>query len=705
MPIVARPRSRAAATITVARYRRVSTKDQLDGYGLEVQDALCNSWLTRNPEATVFGDYVDEAVSGALESRPGMDRLIADADRGSFNRILIPSVDRVGRTARAAYNWAWRMGDIGIHFISVREGIDTGADGGWQAFAQCVQFAEMEWRRIKERTAAGKEFKISYGGWPGGPAPYGYRIAVDENSGIGCKKRMSVLVSDDREAMILSLAISFIVDDGMNFTEAAEELDRRDLLTRSGAPWTAANLRNRLHHESLHGGYVLYRKTHRGKGGNTTPRRDGGTPAHDDQVKIGVPRIVTAGRAEALAAAMSEIGFQNGREKDRVYPLTGRIQGHCGLVFTGSSQGSEARRGYRCQGLTPRRDGETGQKGRSCAEPYFNAEEIEKAVWGELGTLIKDETRLHAAVNEWVFGLSGDEARYAARVQDLECEIGERELVIRTEVPKYIQAGMDPAVAAAATKGLQDELRETEEQHRIAKEWLDDHKDLERRAGNLAAIVTSAEGRLDGVTPEERREVFDMLDIRVTFGDVTHLQKPGLKCQVTAWHWDNDVLVPPDPTDEEWRAVVAAVKPFFAAKHFTSKYDIHEQFKGMLHRLRQGLAWAEMPTTWGPVNAMRERQLAWWKRGAWPVAMEMLDAGERGVPAYKRPTLPQLFVTCRLGNGLLARERGLEPRGVQMRDREVMDPTDPRFAGLAHTLRVLTQSCAEHPDHREERRP
>ncbi|MFB7104508.1 recombinase family protein [Streptomyces hydrogenans] len=663
MPILARPH--AAAAITVARYRRVSTTDQLDGFGLEVQDALCNGWLVRNPEATVFGDYVDEAVSGTLESRPDMDRLVADAGKGGFNRILIPSVDRVGRTARAAYNWAWRMGDVGVHFISVKEGIDTSVDGGWQMFARYVQFAEMEWRRIKERTSAGKELKIGYGGWPGGPAPYGYRIAIDESSGIGLKKKMSVLVSDDREAMTLSMAIGFIVDDGMNFTEAAEELNRCGFLTRSGVPWTAANLRSRLRHESLHEGCVRYRKTDRGKGRNTTLRHADGTPVHGNQVKIGVPRIVTAERAEALAAAMSGIGFRNGRGSDRVYPLSGRIRGHCGLVFTGSNRGAEAHRGYRCQGLSPKRDKETGRKGRSCAEPYFGADEIERAVWDEVGAFLKDERRFRAAVNEWVIGTPGDKERYVVRVQDLERGISRQELLIRTEVPKYIQAGMDPAVAAAATRRLQDELGEMEKQHRIAKEWLDDYEQLEGRARSLTALAVGAEGRFDGLTLEERKEVFDMLDIHVTFGDVTHLQKPGPQCRVSAWHWDNDMLVPPDPTDGEWQAVVAAVKPLFAAKHFTSKYDIREQFTGMLHRLRRGLSWAEMPPTWGPVYAVRERQSSWWKRGAWPVAMAVLDAKERGVPAYRRPALPQLFVTGRFRGVLMTRARSSAPDGIR----------------------------------------
>lgn len=34
-----------------------------------------------------------------------------------------------------------------------------------------------------------------------------------------------------------------------------------------------------------------------------------------------------------------------------------------------------------------------------------------------------------------------------------------------------------------------------------------------------------------------------------------------------------------------------------------------------------------------------------------------------------------------------------------------MDPADARLAGLAYTLRVLTQSYADHPGYREEWRP
>lgn len=320
MPIVARPCLAAPAAVVVAKYARVSTLDQLDGFGLEDQDKVSNGWLDRHPEVTLYDSYVDEAVSGALESRPEMNRLVAHAHQQRFNRILVPKVDRIGRTARAAYQWAWNMADIGIHFISVTEGIDTSTEEGWQQFMRYVTFSEMDWRRIKERTAAGRELKISYGGWPGGSAPYGYRIEKDTKEVDGRRKRLSVLVTDAHESMVLAVAAELVVDQGMNLTEACEELNNRKLFTRSGVAWSVGNLRNRLHSETIHDGYVAYRRTDRGDGRNTTLRCDDGTPVHGDQVRIGVPPILSVERAAQLMAALKKLGFQNGRRGNGVSP-------------------------------------------------------------------------------------------------------------------------------------------------------------------------------------------------------------------------------------------------------------------------------------------------------------------------------------------------------------------------------------------------
>lgn len=170
----------------------------------------------------------------------------------------------------------------------------------------------------------------------------------------------------------------------------------------------------------------------------------------------------------------------------------------------------------------------------------------------------------------------------------------------------------------ASVTQLQQELDEFRLQRKIAEEWLEDYAHHERRAHNLLDIANGAMERLRTLTLAERKEVFDMFDLHVVPGDMTDVGKPGNRCPVSEWHWETGALVPPDPTDEEWETVLSVLRLHFsgkAKKHFVTKYDIREQFCGMLHRLRHGVSWVDMPNTWGPMNPMRERQLTWWKRG------------------------------------------------------------------------------------------
>ncbi|MFJ4784666.1 recombinase family protein [Streptomyces sp. NPDC088794] len=635
MPIVARPCPATPASVVVAKYTRVSTLDQLDGFGLEDQDRLLDGWLARHPEVTVHDSYVDEAVSGALENRPEMDRLVDDAHRHCFNRVLVPRGDRIGRTARAAYLWAWTMADLGIHFLSVSEGIDTGTEAGWQRFKQHVTFSEMEWRRIKERTVAGRELKISYGGWPGGPAPYGYRIEKDVNEVGGRRKRFSVLVTDAHESMVLTMAVSLVVDQGMSLTETCEELNGRKFFARSGVAWSVANLRHRLHGETIHDGYVVYRKTDRGKAKNNTLCRADGTPVHGDQVKIGVPPIFSEERAAQLMVALRKLGFRNGRRGNYVYPLTGRIHGRCGEVYTGAGRGTS--RSYRCKGAL---------KEPSCHEPEVEAGTIEGAVRKELARLLEEEGRSRALTVERVSSLSGDRETYAKRVAEFTARIAERENLIEVRIPEYARAGVDPVVLNASITALEAELAESREQLSFARQRLESYTEHERKVADLVDIAANAEDRLKDLTLEQLREVVDVFDVKAVLGERIVLGKPGVRCAVSEWHWATGTKVPPDPDDEQWGQALAVLRTYFTKRHFTSKYDIRLQLVGMLYRLRHGLSWVDMPLVWGPVDPMRERQLSWWQKGAWPEVMRSLGADTAGVDAYRRPSLPPLAVTA-----------------------------------------------------------
>lgn len=60
------------SVVRVAIYLRVSTTQQLEGYGLKVQEEQCRSWLAaylRHVPHVIADVYVDGGVSGKLARR------------------------------------------------------------------------------------------------------------------------------------------------------------------------------------------------------------------------------------------------------------------------------------------------------------------------------------------------------------------------------------------------------------------------------------------------------------------------------------------------------------------------------------------------------------------------------------------------------------------------------------------------------------
>jgi len=78
----------------VALYARVST---LNGQHPEMQLSELREYASRRGWV-VAGEYVDEGVSGSKDSRPALNRLMADACQRRFDAILVWKVDRFGRS-------------------------------------------------------------------------------------------------------------------------------------------------------------------------------------------------------------------------------------------------------------------------------------------------------------------------------------------------------------------------------------------------------------------------------------------------------------------------------------------------------------------------------------------------------------------------------------------------------------------------------
>jgi DNA invertase Pin-like site-specific DNA recombinase len=155
----------------VALYGRVSTSNgQQDP---EMQ--LCElREYARLRELTIAGEYVDR-MSGSKDSRPALNRLMADAGRRKFDAVLVWKLDRFGRSLRHLVNALAELEALGLSFISLRDNLDLSTPSGRLMFQIIGAMAEFERALIQERVRAGLRNARAKGRRLGRP-----RVAVDE---------------------------------------------------------------------------------------------------------------------------------------------------------------------------------------------------------------------------------------------------------------------------------------------------------------------------------------------------------------------------------------------------------------------------------------------------------------------------------------------------------------------------------------------
>jgi DNA invertase Pin-like site-specific DNA recombinase len=131
-----------------AIYARVSTNG--NGQSPEMQLRELREYCTRRGWQ-VAGEYVDAGISGTKERRPELDHLWADAKRRGFDAVLVYRYDRFARSLRQLVNALAEFDALGIHFISLHEGVDTSTPNGRLVFGIFASIAEFERELIRDR--------------------------------------------------------------------------------------------------------------------------------------------------------------------------------------------------------------------------------------------------------------------------------------------------------------------------------------------------------------------------------------------------------------------------------------------------------------------------------------------------------------------------------------------------------------------------
>lgn len=210
---------------------RVSTRGQLDGYGLDAQRDAVEAWAKANRHRLV-AVYVDEGVSGAapLGERAGLRDALLAVSQERADGIVVPRLDRLARDVILQEQLFAEITSLGGRLASTVAAEDAhlthDPDDPTRALVRRIlgAIADYERQLIRLRLTGGINRKRAAGGYFAGQPPYGWQA-------IG-----KTLVPFEPE-QIVRRQIKAWVRNGWSARRIADELNRRGVPTKNGGAW------------------------------------------------------------------------------------------------------------------------------------------------------------------------------------------------------------------------------------------------------------------------------------------------------------------------------------------------------------------------------------------------------------------------------------------------------------------------------------
>jgi DNA invertase Pin-like site-specific DNA recombinase len=138
--------------VRTAIYARVSTSNNGQDTSMQTRElreyCKLRGWK-------FAGQYVDEGISGTKDSRPELNKLMADAHRRRFDAVVVWRFDRFARSVSHLLRALETFKALGIEFVSLSEQVDTSTPTGKMVFTVLGAVAELERSLIAERVKAG----------------------------------------------------------------------------------------------------------------------------------------------------------------------------------------------------------------------------------------------------------------------------------------------------------------------------------------------------------------------------------------------------------------------------------------------------------------------------------------------------------------------------------------------------------------------
>lgn len=217
----------------VAIYVRQSL-DKKDSLSIDAQIEDCITLCKRNGW-NEYKVYRDKGWSAKNLDRPSFQQMNEDVLNGKIEAVVCYKIDRISRSIRDLVNLIEDYSELGVHFVSYSDNINTAVPGGMMLATLFGSLAQMEREAIIARVTDNYYYRCEQGFWGGGPAPYGYRLKKVVVNG----QRHTVLEQNPTEAAVVRQFFDWYLEPGMTIYQILQKADEQNIVTRKGKPWTS----------------------------------------------------------------------------------------------------------------------------------------------------------------------------------------------------------------------------------------------------------------------------------------------------------------------------------------------------------------------------------------------------------------------------------------------------------------------------------
>jgi site-specific DNA recombinase len=500
-----------AETSTLAVYMRVSSDEQREQGTIQTQQSASERYLALHDLQAAW--YADDGVSGTIpfEKRPEGRRLLADAQAGHVETLLVYRLDRLGRNALAVLKAIEALEQAHVRLVSITEAFDTSTPAGRLQQNMLAVIAQFERDSIVQRISEGKRRRLREGKWMGGRCPYGYRAEGRDKD--------AHLVIVDEEAEVVRQVFRLYVGQRYSLRRVCRALNDADVPTQflsvgrayhrgneqrpALGVWRPPSILNMLRNPAYKG------------------------EADYNGQSVMVPAIVPAEMWEAAQALLTAARVHSGGH-NATYPylLHSLVRcAACGRLFAGvsirgqSSGAPHTFHYYICNGKRRARAlfkrGRAGE-GERCESPTVDAEWLEGEIWADVERYVRNPeqtlTLLAARVNGAADQSEAIRRDIAACQRELDGLQGERDAILglfRKQRISERDLGRQLDALDGEQSSIHAKTRTLQEQAASASDAAD-------RLLSARAILERLAALLDSGDPAVRRELIEGLVASIT---------------------------------------------------------------------------------------------------------------------------------------------------------------------------------------------